>query len=212
MDVFVDTSAWYALLNRRDAFHGAAARIFRRLRDEAARLATTNYVVVETTALVAARLGRIAARRWMVDLLPVAEVLWVDRGVHEAAVAAFLGARGGTSLVDLVSFEVMRRAGLRRAFAFDKVISVQPTDGLTSRAGESNLMSAVGVEGVAQVVRALGCGPKGCGFESHHPPQDGGPGSGMGRVRGPSGEPASDGRGRDRGQSAKGIGLGALGL
>ena len=27
------------------------------------------------------------------------------------------------------------------------------------------------VEGVAQVVRALGCGPKGCGFESHHPPQ-----------------------------------------
>lgn len=59
MDVFVDTLAWYALLNRRDDFHGAAAHIFRRLRDEAARMVTTNYVVVETTALVAARLGRL---------------------------------------------------------------------------------------------------------------------------------------------------------
>lgn len=120
MNVFVDTSAWYALLNRRDDFHGAAARILRRLRNESARLVTTNYIVVETTALVAARLGRAAARRWLVDLLPVAEVLWVDRGVHEAAVAAFLEAGGDVSLVDLVSFEVMRRMGLQWAFAFDE--------------------------------------------------------------------------------------------
>ncbi|WP_376793353.1 type II toxin-antitoxin system VapC family toxin [Thermoflexus sp.] len=123
MNVFVDPSAGYALFNRRDDFHGAAARILRRLRDEAARLVPTNRIVVETTALVAARLGRAAARRWLADLLPVAEVLWVDRGVHGAAVAAFLGADGGVSLVDLVSFEVMRRMGLQWAFACDEDFS-----------------------------------------------------------------------------------------
>ncbi len=80
-------------------------------------------IVAETTALIAARLGRAAARRWMIDLLPVAEVLWVDRGAHEAAVAAFLAADGGVSLVDLVSFEVMRRTGMRWAFAFDEDFS-----------------------------------------------------------------------------------------
>jgi hypothetical protein len=48
---------------------------------------------------------------------------------------------------------------------------------LISKPGKSKLIFAGGrwsgfqVEGVAQVVRALGCGPKGCGFESHHPPQ-----------------------------------------
>lgn len=54
MNVLVDTSAWHALLNRRDHFHEAVARIFRRLRDEAARLVTTNYITVEMTAPVAA--------------------------------------------------------------------------------------------------------------------------------------------------------------
>ena len=119
-DVLVDTSAWYALLNRRDAFHKAAVRIFRTLRDESERLLTHNYVIAETTALVHHRLGHGAARRWLVDLLPVADILWVDREVHNAAVAAFLIAPAGLSLVDLVSFEVMRRGGIRRAFAFDE--------------------------------------------------------------------------------------------
>jgi len=119
-DVLVDTSAWYALLNRRDAFHEAAVRIFRALRDESARLLTHNYVIAETTALVHHRLGHKAARRWLVDLLPVAEVLWVDREIHNAAVASFLTAPAGLSLVDMVSFEIMRRNGIRRAFAFDE--------------------------------------------------------------------------------------------
>ena len=45
---------------------------------------------------------------------------WVDQPTHEAGVAAVLAAgRRKLSLVDCVSFEIMRRGGIRRAFSFD---------------------------------------------------------------------------------------------
>ena len=120
-DVFVDTSAWYALLSRRDEHHPAAARIFRRLYDEGVRLWTHNYVIVETVALVGRRLGIAVLRTFLTDLLPVARVVWVGADIHEAAVAALLGAaRKDVSLVDWVSIELLRRSSRRRVFAFDK--------------------------------------------------------------------------------------------
>lgn len=117
-EVLVDTSAWYALLSRRDDRHQEAAGIFRRLRDEGARLVTHNYVVVETTALVSARLGREAARRWLTELLPVADAIWVGQEEHNAAVSAF-SAGSSLSLVDLLSIEVARRRNIPSIFAFD---------------------------------------------------------------------------------------------
>jgi len=52
--------------------------------------------------------------------LPISTV-FVDRAVHDAAVSGVLGAQlRQLSLVDMVSFEVMRRAGVRAAFAFDE--------------------------------------------------------------------------------------------
>lgn len=56
----------------------------------------------------------------MLAVLPQVEVWWVDETLHGAATAALLasGARA-LSLVDWVSFELMRRLGLSEAFAFD---------------------------------------------------------------------------------------------
>ena len=84
------------------------------------RLATHNYVVVETAALVQRRLPADALRSLMHDLLPTIELLRVDPEAHAAAVAALLasGSRR-TSLVDWVSFEMMHRHGIDDAFAFD---------------------------------------------------------------------------------------------
>jgi predicted nucleic acid-binding protein len=60
-------------------------------------------------------------RTFLTDLLPVARVVWVGADVHEAAVAALLAAgRPDVSLVDWVSFELLRRSGRRRVFAFDE--------------------------------------------------------------------------------------------
>jgi predicted nucleic acid-binding protein len=53
-------------------------------------------------------------------LVPLTEVLWVDASLHGTAVGAFVAARSRTiSLVDQVSFALMRREGITTAFAFD---------------------------------------------------------------------------------------------
>jgi predicted nucleic acid-binding protein len=55
------------------------------------------------------------------DLLVPIQVVWVDDDLHRAGVTALLAAlRRQISLVDRVSFELMLRRGLERAFAFDR--------------------------------------------------------------------------------------------
>jgi len=97
-----------------------------RLTCEGAQLFTSNYVVVETTAVVQHRLGVEAVRAFTGDLLPLVEVEFVDAGVHAAATAALLAAgRRHLSLVDCSSFELMRRAGADPVFGFDRHFSEQ---------------------------------------------------------------------------------------
>ncbi|MBL8294763.1 MAG: type II toxin-antitoxin system VapC family toxin [Bryobacterales bacterium] len=118
---FVDTSAFYALLDRNDANHEAAKACWVALLDSNDPLFTTNYIVVESCALAQSRLGLDAVRSIQEDLLPVMEVVWVDEATHSLAMAALLAAqRRKLSLVDCVSFAVMRRTGAQAAFAFDQ--------------------------------------------------------------------------------------------
>ena len=119
--VFVDTSALYALLDYDDAHHPQAKGIWAQLLEAEAPLLTHSYVLVETFALVQRRLGLEAVRALHDDLIPVLEVVWVEEDLHGEAVEALLayGSRA-ISLVDWVSFLLMRRRGIRRAFAFDE--------------------------------------------------------------------------------------------
>jgi len=119
LTVFVDTSALYAVIDRADPIHASMAARFREL---ATRTPVThNYVVVESAALVARRLGSEAARDLLVDVLAPVEIVWIDETIHRAAAGAYLaGGRDGPSLVDCASFEIMRRRGIREALAVDR--------------------------------------------------------------------------------------------
>jgi len=117
---FVDTSAFFALLDADDAHRGRARAHLQDSLAAGVELLTHEYVVVETTALVQRRLGLEALRRFVDDLLPLVEVAWVDESLHGEAREALLAAgRRNVSLVDWTSFLVMRRHGVRRAFTFD---------------------------------------------------------------------------------------------
>ena len=121
MATFVDTSALYAVLDAADPNHKRAAALWRTLLEREDALITTNYVVVESVALLQSRHGFAVARRFVEDVLPVIEVVWIDESLHVAATAAWLAAaRRSLSIVDCASFAVMRARGFRRAFAFDQ--------------------------------------------------------------------------------------------
>jgi predicted nucleic acid-binding protein len=81
----------------------------------------SNYVVVEACALLQRRIGLKAVRTFREDVLPLLIVTWVTERQHEIGLASLVRSeRRALSLVDCISFEVMRDAGLRTAFAFDR--------------------------------------------------------------------------------------------
>lgn len=120
MTVFVDTSGVYAVFDRDDANHAAAKDAWTTLVRESAQLLTTNYVLVETTALLQHRLGMAAVRSLYDDVVPLIQVDWITEQGHRRGVEALLAAgRKKLSLVDCVSFQTMRELGVRTAFCFD---------------------------------------------------------------------------------------------
>lgn len=118
---FVDTSAMLAVLDAGDTAHHKAAAEWARLVGESTPLMTTSYVLVELFALAQARLGLGAVRDIETAVVPLLRVVWVDEPLHARGMAAMLASgRRRLSLVDCVSFEVMRSAGIDTAFAIDR--------------------------------------------------------------------------------------------
>lgn len=126
MTVFVDTSALFAVLDADDRFHAEAGELWEQLIVSAHEMVCTNYVLVESFALIQRRLGMEAVRAFEEDISPLIRVHWVSESDHRSGVTAFLTAgRRELSLVDCISFLVMRQLDLRVAFAFDEDFHAQ---------------------------------------------------------------------------------------
>ncbi len=121
MSVFVDTSAILATIDAADPRHAEANRVWRDLVASGDRLITSNYVIVETVSLLHSRLGASVARKFVRVAVPEIDVVWVDQRLHDIAISAALAVegRGGPSLVDCVSFEIIS-AEYAAVFAYDK--------------------------------------------------------------------------------------------
>ncbi len=120
MRVFIDTSAFYALLDRDDESHRKAKNSWADLLNNDDTLVTNNCVLVETFALIQHRLGLNAVRGFQNDILPLVNIEFVVPELHRSGVSAFLAAsRRNLGLVDCVSFEMMRTLEVKTAFTFD---------------------------------------------------------------------------------------------
>ncbi len=120
MNILIDTSAFLAILNASDRFHPPAREAWNELLNSEITPCTSNYILLETTALLQHRFGIDAVRLLEGDLLPIVEIYWVDQPIHEQGMSALLAAnRRDLSLVDCTSFEFMRQRGLKKVFTFD---------------------------------------------------------------------------------------------
>ena len=132
MSVFIDTSALLAVLDADDTNQQLAASAWARLLAAGEELVTSNYVVVEAIAVTQRRLGLDAVRSLVEDMLPAVPVEWVDSTAHQVGLASMLSAaQCHLSLVDCVSFELLRSFHLRRVFGFDPRFQRQGFECLT---------------------------------------------------------------------------------
>lgn len=126
MNIFVDTSALYALLDADDKNHERAKRAWLEWIYQPVRFISSNYILLESFALIQRRLGMEAVRGFQEGIVPILQVYWVTPELHTAALSTFLSAdRRRLSMVDCTSFEIMRRLELTHAFAFDRHFSEQ---------------------------------------------------------------------------------------
>jgi predicted nucleic acid-binding protein len=120
MIIFIDTAAFYALLDRDDSNHRKAKRIWSHVLEVENVFITSNYVLVESIALMQNRLGMEAVRGFQANILPLINIEWVDADVHNSGLNALLtSSKRRLSLVDCISFEIMRSSGIKDVFTFD---------------------------------------------------------------------------------------------
>lgn len=118
--IFVDTSFWVALRNRRDAHHRAAIDLLGRYGDHG--LVTSNHVRGETWTFLRRRAGHGAAVSFL-DLLDASDYVTVDEVGPALEDQALRWLRRHDereySFVDATSFAVMSARRARDALAFD---------------------------------------------------------------------------------------------
>lgn len=119
--VFLDTVGLLALWDKRDKWHPAASDAYKRIRAEQAPVFATSFVLLEA--------GNAAARRpYRLSVLDLKDFLEASGGLvipsHDdwrgAWEAYRRGEAGDAGIVDQVSFAVMRRLNIPRAFSNDR--------------------------------------------------------------------------------------------
>jgi predicted nucleic acid-binding protein len=121
--IFVDTGAWLGWYDRRDQHHKLAAEIWREIEVHEEPCVTSNFVLDELFTLLGRRIGdRSAARRaGAIYRSTLLTILRPDEDDEMKALAYFEKfADQEVSFTDGVSFALMRRHRLRRAFTFDR--------------------------------------------------------------------------------------------
>jgi predicted nucleic acid-binding protein len=118
--IFVDTSFWVAVRNRRDTHHVEAETLLRGLADQ--QLVTSNHVRGETWTYLRRKAGHRSAVSFL-DVLERSERVEVVHAAPdvERRALSWLRKRDDReySFVDATSFQLMRSLKVRDALAFD---------------------------------------------------------------------------------------------
>lgn len=121
--VFVDTSAFIALLDPRDDCHAQAVHLEQSLSSRAVRLVTTNFVLDETYTGLRGKIQHSAILRFRDSVRQSRRlsVIRITEALEDQAWEIFAHYHDKDfSFTDCTSFAVMRQLGITTAFAFDE--------------------------------------------------------------------------------------------
>jgi predicted nucleic acid-binding protein len=121
-ELFVDTSAWYALALSSTPQHRKVSEALRHRIQRGARIVTTNLIVAETHALLLRRTRREVALTFVREVRRAPNIVVASSADYEeSAVTDWLERFDDQlfSFTDAVSFAVMSDRGVREAIALD---------------------------------------------------------------------------------------------
>ena len=120
--IFIDTGAFLARYLSNDQYHAQSNEIWDAIRRRRESCFTTNFVLNEVFTLLGRRAGnKFAADRALnIYASRVIKIMRPDRKAEVQAIDAFEKyADQKISFTDCISFVLMKREGIKRAFSFD---------------------------------------------------------------------------------------------
>lgn len=119
--VFVDSVGLLALWNASDQWHGAANKAFEQINDGRTTLLTTAFILLESGNAVSRTSFRNDACHAREQFEAAGTLIWPTEADWQAAWLAYQrGEADSAGIVDHVSFVVMRRLGISKAFTNDR--------------------------------------------------------------------------------------------
>src|SRR4030042_1047209 len=122
-DIFVDTGGWIALADKDDSHHKEAASIYPSLLKNHRNLIISNLVIAETYIILVKELGHQIAIEFLEKLKASPRILKVYSNEDTEAEGESILAKYSDqdfSYTDAVSFVIMKRQKIKKAFSFDK--------------------------------------------------------------------------------------------
>jgi predicted nucleic acid-binding protein len=123
MSVFIDASAFYALLNKNDELHKKALSISKTLARDNEILITSNYTLAEAYTVIRSKLGFQTAQAFIGEIQKNGiQVAWIDEEIHNRGLEIFLKNKElkDLSFFDCVDLALMESLGIEKAFSFDR--------------------------------------------------------------------------------------------
>ena len=121
--IFVDTGAWFAIADKNDQFHRKASDHLKRIVENRNNLITSNLVIHETAMLLFRKLSKESASRFLQTVYndDDVEVIHCNEAMEKEAYGIFQHyEEQDFSIVDCVSFTMMKKLEIKCVFAFDK--------------------------------------------------------------------------------------------
>ena len=121
--IYVDTGAWVALADKDDSHHKKAASIYPSLLEIQVTLITSNLVIAEAYVIILHELGHKAATSFWESVKASPRILKIysnDELENDAAEILKKYANQDFSYTDAVSFAIMKKQKIKKAFCFDK--------------------------------------------------------------------------------------------
>jgi predicted nucleic acid-binding protein len=126
MNIYIDTSAFLAVMDADDSEHESARLTWGSLMASNDIIICSNYVLVETLALLQHRFGMEAVRVFHENIYPILIIKWIGEVEYQAGIDALITfSQRNLSLVDCISFNIMRQNGINTVFCFDRHFSEQ---------------------------------------------------------------------------------------